>query len=52
LLFHVCAGAHEEIPLLQVKSNILGMVIEFCKHHVDQKLPEIEKVSALRFLWL
>jgi S-phase kinase-associated protein 1 len=31
------------VPLSDVKSAVLAKVIEFCKHHVDQRLPEIEK---------
>ena len=31
------------MPLSDVKSAVLAKVIEFCKHHVDQRLPEIEK---------
>ena len=31
------------MPLSDVKSAVLANVIEFCKHHVDQRLPEIEK---------
>ena len=31
------------VPLADVKSAVLGRVIEFCRHHVDQRLPEIEK---------
>jgi S-phase kinase-associated protein 1 len=33
----------EEIPLSDVKASTLAKVIEFMKHHVDSKLPEIEK---------
>jgi S-phase kinase-associated protein 1 len=33
----------QEIPLPNVKSEVLGKVIEFCKHHVDAPMPEIEK---------
>ncbi|RYG54464.1 SKP1-like protein [archaeon] len=35
--------ANEEIPLMDVRSPVLKKVIEFCTHHVDQRLPEIEK---------
>ena len=31
---------------MDVHSLTLSKVIEFCKHHVDQKLPEIEKVGG------
>lgn len=37
------AGASEEVPLMDVKSPVLAKVIDFCRHHVDTKLPEIEK---------
>lgn len=33
----------EEIPVMDVKGSVLSKVIDFCKHHVDNKLPEIEK---------
>lgn len=33
----------DEIPLNEIKAAILIKVIEFMKHHVDTKLPEIEK---------
>ena len=36
--------ANEDVPLSDVKSGVLAKVMEFCKHHVDQRLPEIEKV--------
>ena len=42
----IAAGSSEEVPLMDVKSLVLSKVIEFCKHHVDQKLPEIEKVKG------
>lgn len=32
-----------EIPLPNVKSEVLGKVIEFCKYHVDRPMREIEK---------
>ena len=35
----------QDVPLSDVKSVVLGKVLEFCKQHVDVKLPEIEKVS-------
>lgn len=28
---------------MDIKSSILRKVIEFCQHHVDNRLPEIEK---------
>lgn len=37
------AGSNEEVPLMDVKTPVLAKVIEFCRHHVDNKLPEIEK---------
>jgi len=37
------SDANEDVPLSDVKSAVLAKVIEFCKHHVDQRLPEIEK---------
>uniref|UniRef100_A0A7S2HNN4 Uncharacterized protein n=1 Tax=Octactis speculum TaxID=3111310 RepID=A0A7S2HNN4_9STRA len=33
----------QEIPLPNVKSAILGKVIEFCKHHAAEPMIEIEK---------
>lgn len=42
------AGSNEEVPLMDVKTPVLAKVIEFCRHHVDNKLPEIEKVGAPR----
>jgi S-phase kinase-associated protein 1 len=33
----------QEIPLPNVKSQILGKVIEFCKHYVSDPMNEIEK---------
>ena len=32
-----------EIPLPNVKTNVLAKVIEFCKHHVDKPMADIEK---------
>ena len=36
-------GDMEEVPLPNVKSHILAKVLEFCKRHVTDPLPEIEK---------
>jgi hypothetical protein len=36
----------EEVPLMDVKTTVLSSVIEFCRHHVDNRLPEIEKVIS------
>ena len=40
------ADSSDEVPLMDVKTPVLAKVIEFCKHHVENKLPEIEKVSC------
>ena len=40
-------AAKGDVPLTDVKSAVLAKVIEFCSHHVDQRLPEIEKVRRL-----
>jgi S-phase kinase-associated protein 1 len=40
------AGTDEEVPLMDVKTPVLAKVLEFCKHHVENKLPEIEKVGS------
>ena len=37
------SGPEEDIPLPNVKKNILEKVIEFCKHLKEQPLQEIEK---------
>jgi hypothetical protein len=37
-------AAKGDVPLTDVKSAVLAKVIEFCSHHVEQRLPEIEKV--------
>jgi S-phase kinase-associated protein 1 len=37
------SGPEEDIPLPNVKKNILEKVIEFCQHLKDQPLQEIEK---------
>jgi len=42
------AGTDEEVPLMDVKTPVLAKVLEFCKHHVENKLPEIEKVRSQR----
>lgn len=36
-------GANIEIPLPNVKAEVLQKVIEFCEHHLDQPMTEIEK---------
>eukprot|EP01084_Bolivina_argentea_P206984 353251_1 len=36
-------GSNDEIPLPDVKSNVLNKVLEFCTHHVDAPMPQIEK---------
>ena len=33
----------QEIPLPNVKSGILSKVIEFCRHHTEEPMREIEK---------
>lgn len=35
----------QEIPLPNVKSTILGKVIEFAKHYKEEPMTEIEKVK-------
>lgn len=37
------SGAEEDIPLPNVKKTTLDKVIEFCQHHKDEPLQEIEK---------
>lgn len=36
-------GGNIEIPLPNVKSQVLGKVIEFCEHHLQEPMTEIEK---------
>lgn len=36
----------QEIPLPNVKSTVLSKVIEFCSHHHNNPMREIEKVRA------
>lgn len=33
----------EEVPLVNVKGRVLNLVIEYCKHHVDEPPPTIAK---------
>lgn len=35
----------QEIPLPNVKSTVLSKVIEFCSHHHNNPMREIEKVQ-------
>merc|ERR1719198_1476352 len=35
--------AAQEVPLPNVKSAVLTKVIDFCKHHITDPMPEIEK---------
>jgi len=37
------ADQDQEIPLPNVKSDVLGKVIQFCRKHVDEEMPNIEK---------
>ena len=37
------AGADEDVPIPNVKKATLERVIEFCQHHKDEPLQEIEK---------
>ena len=37
----------QEIPLNNVKSTILALVIEFMNHYESEKMTEIEKVNSL-----
>ena len=37
----------QEIPLPNVKSTVLSKVIEFCSHHNNNPMKEIEKVRIL-----
>ena len=39
-----CAEDDEEVPLMEVKSDILEKVIEYMKHYQTDKPAEIEKV--------
>ena len=36
----------QEIPLPNVKSPVLSKVIEFCSHHQNNPMREIEKVRS------
>jgi len=36
----------QEIPLPNVKNNVLAKVIEFCKHHKEDPMNDIEKVMG------
>ena len=37
------SGADEEIPLPNVKTAILGKVLDYCKFHKDEPAAEIQK---------
>ena len=37
------AGSPTEIPLPNVKAQVLRKVIEFCEHHLEEPMTEIEK---------
>jgi S-phase kinase-associated protein 1 len=39
-------GEIQEIPLPNVKNNVLVKVIEFCKHYKQEPMNEIEKVGS------
>ena len=39
----------QEIPLPNVKSTILALVIEFMNHYESEKMTEIEKVSLASY---
>merc|ERR1719162_125419 len=39
----VSAGKTTEIPLPNVKSEVLKKVIEFCEHHLAEPMTEVEK---------
>jgi S-phase kinase-associated protein 1 len=42
------ADEAQEIPLPNVKSTILALVIEFLRHQSTEPMTDIEKVSELR----
>lgn len=46
-MYLCAAGAEEEVPLMDVRADVLKKVIEFCRHHTTEGHPikEIEKVS-------
>jgi S-phase kinase-associated protein 1 len=36
----------KEIPLPNVKANILAMVVQYCQHHVAEPMTPFEKVTC------
>ena len=41
-------GKTEEVNLPDVKATVLSKIIEFMRHHVENRLPEIEKVRVVQ----